>query len=260
VIRNNGAQLSTTWDVADTSHTYHLVVSNGAVVVQVPGAADFNLPADAQETLNLGSVSSDIVAAFKAQGFELSLQAMVTGNGLSITRDGAEASLALGKVPVELVTALATRDITLNADATVRDDIRVAVSRVGAEWIVRDQPKATSYKLTLGDGEKITVLDYLAFFPLHSAEDRTYLSMSNELKGYIYILSYNGQGNSVDDYILDIYEPGGGWLSATNGVNAAQMVVNQWRTVYTLDYQHFAGPGGRVEPSVSSWIPEEGKS
>ena len=260
VIRNNGAQLSTTWDVADTSHTYHLVVSNGAVVVQVPGAADFNLPADAQETLNLGSVSSDIVAAFKAQGLELSLQAMVTGNGLSITRDGAEASLALGKVPVELVTALATRDITLNADATVRDDIRVAVSRVGAEWIVRDQPKATSYKLTLGDGEKITVLDYLAFFPLHSAEDRTYLSMSNELKGYIYILSYNGQGNSVDDYILDIYEPGGGWLSATNGVNAAQMVVNQWRTVYTLDYQHFAGPGGRVEPSVSSWIPKEGKS
>jgi hypothetical protein len=84
--------------------------------------------------------------------------------------------------------------------------------------------------------------------------------MSSELKGYIYILSYKGEGNSVDDYVLDIYEPGGSWLSGTNGVNAAQMVVNQWRTVYTLDYQHFAGPGGRVEPSVSSWIPEEGKS
>jgi hypothetical protein len=260
VIRRNGAQMSTTWDVSDATHTYHLVETNGAVIVQVPGAADFPLPDDAQSTLDLGSVNADIVAAFKAQGIELALQATVTGNGLSIKREGAEASLALGKVPAELVTALATRGITLSADAVVRDDIHVAVSRAGAEWIVRDDSKAVSYKLTLGEGEKVTVLDYLAFFPLHSPEKRTYLSMSSELKGYIYILSYKGEGNSVDDYVLDIYEPGGSWLSGTNGVNAAQMVVNQWRTVYTLDYQHFAGPGGRVEPSVSSWIPEEGKS
>jgi hypothetical protein len=156
---------------------------------------------------------------------------------------------------------VATRGIKLNADAVVRDEIQIVVNRVGAEWIVRDSGKAASYKLTLGsDSKQLTVVDYLSYFPLHEAENRTYLSMSSELLGYIYVLSYEGDGNSVDDYILDIYEPGGAWLTATKGINAAQMIVNQWRTLYTLDYQHFAGPGGRIEPSVSSWIPQEDQS
>lgn len=260
-IRQNGLELSTEWDLVDGANTYHLVEKDGAVIVQVSGSDGFKLPDDALSSLNMDSVSTDIVATFKAHGIDLALQAQVRGNGLAIDRNGPEASLALGKVPNELITAVATRGIKLNADAVVRDEILIVVNRVGAEWIVRDSGKAASYKLTLGsDSKQLTVVDYLSYFPLHEAENRTYLSMSSELLGYIYVLSYEGDGNSVDDYILDIYEPGGAWLTATKGINAAQMIVNQWRTLYTLDYQHFAGPGGRIEPSVSSWIPQEDQS
>jgi hypothetical protein len=28
-----------------------------------------------------------------------------------------------------------------------------------------------------------------------------------------------------------------------------------WRNLYTLNYESFQGPGGRTEPSVSTWMP-----
>ena len=39
------------------------------------------------------------------------------------------------------------------------------------------------------------------------------------------------------------------------GVNGARMVVDMWRNLYTLNFEHFEGPGGRTEPSVSTWLP-----
>jgi hypothetical protein len=38
-------------------------------------------------------------------------------------------------------------------------------------------------------------------------------------------------------------------------VNAAKIVVDMWRNLYTLNYESFLGPGERTEPSVSAWIP-----
>ena len=66
-VSSGGTMTSPTWDVSDATHTYHLVETNGSVIVQVPGGADFPLPDDAQSTLDLGSVNAEIVAAFKAQ-------------------------------------------------------------------------------------------------------------------------------------------------------------------------------------------------
>jgi hypothetical protein len=69
------------------------------------------------------------------------------------------------------------------------------------------------------------------------------------------VLSRTGDGSSVTDYRLDIYQPNGPWLARTVGVNAARIVLDMWRNLYTLNYEAFLGPGGRTEPSVSTWIP-----
>jgi hypothetical protein len=39
------------------------------------------------------------------------------------------------------------------------------------------------------------------------------------------------------------------------GVNGARMVVDQWRNLYTLNYEAIVGPDNRTEPSISTWIP-----
>jgi hypothetical protein len=83
----------------------------------------------------------------------------------------------------------------------------------------------------------------------------TYLDMGVEFMGYIYVLSYTGDGSIPNDYRLDIYDPDGAFLSRTTGFAAHKMVVDLWRNVYSLNYRAIAGIGGRTEPSVSEWIP-----
>lgn len=83
----------------------------------------------------------------------------------------------------------------------------------------------------------------------------TYLDMGTESKGYVFVLYYLGAGTDPSNYHLDIYDPEGNYLSTTNGLNAAKMVVGMWRDVYALNYQVLLGPGNRTEPSVSHWIP-----
>ena len=97
-----------------------------------------------------------------------------------------------------------------------------------------------------------------------SRSDEKYLDMTTEMKGYIYVLAYTGTGASQSDYYLDIYDPLGHWLSRTpdpalngdaNGVNAARIAVDMWRNMFSLNFESFAGPGGRIEPSISMWVP-----
>jgi hypothetical protein len=82
-----------------------------------------------------------------------------------------------------------------------------------------------------------------------------YLDMSVTDDGWIYVLSYVDTGSTASDYRLDLYTPAGAFLSRTTGVNGAQIVVDSWRRVYTLNYESFLGPGNRTEPSVSQWTP-----
>jgi hypothetical protein len=88
-----------------------------------------------------------------------------------------------------------------------------------------------------------------------------YLDIGVETKSFIYVLSYKGTGSDPSDYRLDIYNPDGSWLARTPknegdaGVNAAKFVVDQWRNLYTLNYEVILGPNNRTEPSVSTWIP-----
>ena len=75
------------------------------------------------------------------------------------------------------------------------------------------------------------------------------------------MLSYKDNGAKPEDYKLDIYNPDGSVLTADEGsnngqVNAARFTVDQWRTLFTLNYEQMEGAAGRYEPTVSQWIPK----
>ncbi len=82
-----------------------------------------------------------------------------------------------------------------------------------------------------------------------------YLSMSVEPVGFIYVLSSAGAASRVTDFRLDIYDPRGNWMARTVGVAAAQILVDRWRNLYSINQEALVVPGGRTEPSVSQWIP-----
>lgn len=93
------------------------------------------------------------------------------------------------------------------------------------------------------------------------AEPVTVLDLAVESKGYVYVLGYLGDGSSVEDYRLDLYNPDGSWLAQTAGISAAKMTVDLWRTLYTLNFEVIEKPDGeRTEPSVSIWLPSTPKS
>lgn len=58
------------------------------------------------------------------------------------------------------------------------------------------------------------------------------------------------------DYNLNIYQPSGEHLCSTNGFSAGRMVVDLWRSVFTMNWQPMRGPLGRTEPSISEWLPK----
>ena len=84
----------------------------------------------------------------------------------------------------------------------------------------------------------------------------TLLDIAVESKGFIYVLKYVNEGANISDYRLDIYNPDGSWLNQTAGMSSACLTVDLWRSVYTLNFETIAKPGGgRTEPSVSIWLP-----
>ena len=81
-----------------------------------------------------------------------------------------------------------------------------------------------------------------------------YLDLATDALGYLYVLSYTGDGTQPADYRLDIYQPDGTFLVRTTGIAAARMTVGPFRTLYALNYAPIAG-APRIEPSVSQWLP-----
>lgn len=102
-----------------------------------------------------------------------------------------------------------------------------------------------------GQTEKSAVL------PLRqtSAAATTYLDLSVEAKGYLFVLAYDDNGSQPEHYRVDIYEPDGSFLVSTPRVAAARIAVDLARSLYTLNWETLAGPDRRTEPSVSMWLP-----
>jgi hypothetical protein len=97
------------------------------------------------------------------------------------------------------------------------------------------------------------------YLPLVSQD--TYLGMSLDGAGFIYTLSYSGDGSDPSQYGLDIYNATGVHIARSSGVNAATFVVDPWRNAYTQNFvalQESSGgahvtPQGVAEPSTSVW-------
>jgi hypothetical protein len=81
-----------------------------------------------------------------------------------------------------------------------------------------------------------------------------YVDLACDAVGYLFVLSYVGDGTSPTDYRLDVYDADGNFLTRTTGVPAGRMTVDPLRTVYTVNYAALAG-APRVEPSLSQWLP-----
>lgn len=278
-VQMNGAELSSEWWISEHKKAdwapagYEVKAEHGKLEVYADGTRRFTLPLECRVALDRGVVDDTILAAFKEHGLELSQQAAVTGNGLQVSSNEMT-DLARGVVPAGLRQALATRDVTLSEAAEVQSLVVVKVESPGSLWILQDNDTTRSYRITVDpdDEKRLKATHYSPFMPLYRAdpdEKFTYLDMGTEMKGYIFVLGYTGNGKKENDYKLDIYDPQGHWLSRTpdtsiepraTGVNAAKLVVDMWRTMFTLNFEHFQGPGGRTEPSVSRWLPTTPKN
>jgi hypothetical protein len=99
---------------------------------------------------------------------------------------------------------------------------------------------------------------YFLYFSATGGAQTIYLDIAVEFSGFIYVLSVNA---SV--YRLDIYHSDQGGtepITTTMNFNAAKLVVDYWRNVYSLNYEVLTvngalPPSGVTEPSISQWIP-----
>jgi hypothetical protein len=96
-----------------------------------------------------------------------------------------------------------------------------------------------------------------SFFNLNAQTTSvTYLDLSIEGAGYIYVLYYVNDGSELSDYVLDVYLPdGSAVLCTTTGIPSNGIAVSLARDLYALNYQWQTGTAGRTEPTISHWIP-----
>ncbi len=138
--------------------------------------------------------------------------------------------------------------------------LQIEVVASNQEWKLTDRANSLTFKLTPGasGSDPLNMQQLVSTAPLRTqANSVEYLDIAVENKGYIYVLYFEDQGVNANQYMLDIYQPNGTALFANplTGLAAAKMTVDQWRTLWTLNYEIFLGPNNRTEPSVSGWMP-----
>lgn len=143
--------------------------------------------------------------------------------------------------------------------------LSIVVNAAGEEWTISDATNALTFDVRKpvsggqGDGSGLAVRQLVAVMALRdqSPQSVTYLDVAVEAKGYIYVLASTTDGTGQQAFQLDIYNPDGSTLLAKpqTGINAAKLTVDQWRTLFTMNYDRVLGPGGRTEPGISAWIP-----
>ncbi len=79
--------------------------------------------------------------------------------------------------------------------------------------------------------------------------------MAVETTGYVYTLSATAANGGAPTYALDVYMPDGTPLFEQQAVYAGKIAVDQWRSLFTLNYEKVLGPGQRTEPGISQWEP-----
>jgi hypothetical protein len=134
--------------------------------------------------------------------------------------------------------------------------VAIAPTATGLSFLVLESRNRRIQALSIDDASPVPYFagTVPSIAPLKAEANVTYLDMCVEGTGYIYVLSYANAGMVTADYRVDIYNPDGSWLARTEGVAAARMVVDVWRSLYTLNFEKIV-VAGRTEPSVSQWLP-----
>lgn len=92
------------------------------------------------------------------------------------------------------------------------------------------------------------------FAALPQASGVVRVDLATDALGYLFVLSYSGNGAQPSDYRLEIYDPEGTLVTSTTGIAAGRIAVDPFRTLYALNYEAMAG-APRIEPTVSQWLP-----
>ncbi|WP_165840724.1 hypothetical protein [Pseudomonas sp. SDI] len=145
---------------------------------------------------------------------------------------------------------------------------QVEVIAPGSEWHILDGTTSQAWRIRPATAQPRQSLVYwsLSYFPLQNVrgQDVTYLDMAVEARGYIYVLSYTGDGSRASDYLLDIYAPDGSFLSRSpdpsltrtpHNVVAGKLAVDLWRNVYGLMFETLKSPSGSPQPGIGHWMP-----
>ena len=217
----------------------------------------FSGDAGAAAALDRGLMDASLTQAFRQYGYTLPEDDSQIS--VSVTRAGL----------LWLVQDLAgnvTYDLRLTTDGEGNQDLdvyysfalNIAVNAAGRQWTVSDATNA----MTFGVGKPATgdldVVQLVATMPLRAQQGTIACQdIAVEAKGYIYVLAAVTPAGGSAQYQLDIYQPDGTPLltAPQTGVNAAKLAVDQWRTLFTMNYDRVLGPGARTEPGVSAWIP-----
>lgn len=209
--------------------------------------------------LNAGIVGEQLVGEFIALGY---VKAEATSTDFAVEQN-VESKLWIITNKVDQAT-YDTRVLTdeyglvsLNVFACFSLDIRL-VSK-SAEWTINDTTNAMNFDVKAPGGTKpLAVQQVVSWMPLRveSKSGLTYLDVATETKGYIYVLSVL-QTIGQPEFRLDIYNPDGTVLTPKPqvGVNAGKITVDQYRSMFTLNFNVVLGPGDRTEPGVSTWMP-----
>jgi hypothetical protein len=94
---------------------------------------------------------------------------------------------------------------------------------------------------------------------------RTYLDVSVDGTGQMYVLSYAGPGSDPSQYRVDVYRPDGTPLvTNSTGMNVPHLAVDYWRSIHAANYQPILDSSGTprkdpaigvIEPSLSRFDP-----
>jgi hypothetical protein len=147
-------------------------------------------------------------------------------------------------------------------------DVEVRVQKPGQAWLLVDRRSLQAWQLAPSTAEagKTRVQMAVSWFPLRGLRVGSieYLDMAVEAEGYVYVLSYQGDGSKTEDYLLDVYGPDGAFLlrspdpSVTptpQNVVAGRIAVDIWRNLYALTFESLRGPKGRPQPGLAHWTP-----
>ncbi len=103
--------------------------------------------------------------------------------------------------------------------------------------------------------------DYYSHMPPanESQSELTFLDVTSDTsQGFIFVLSYLGDGQSSDDYVIDVFAPGSPQrLYRMKGFNSGKFTSDPYRNLYASNFQAIgtlSGAKASKQPSTSIWI------